>query len=63
MTPKSERWKTPGKSAESILNYFWMVLGAYILVAGTYVRTRCFDFAMLLQDADEGMYRYRYRVL
>ncbi|KAF5345039.1 hypothetical protein D9758_010420 [Tetrapyrgos nigripes] len=35
--PGKERWRGPLRSAETLMNYFFILLGFYILIAGTYV--------------------------
>jgi len=37
MNPPNVRWKGPRQTFETLLNYFWIAFGLYILVAGTYV--------------------------
>ncbi|KAF5391199.1 hypothetical protein D9757_003160 [Collybiopsis confluens] len=37
MYPGKSKWDGPLRSAETLLNYFFILLGAYITVAGTYV--------------------------
>ncbi|KAE9394048.1 hypothetical protein BT96DRAFT_1022720 [Gymnopus androsaceus JB14] len=36
MYPGQQKWAGPLRSAETLLNYFFILLGAYITVAGTY---------------------------
>jgi hypothetical protein len=36
--PGATRWAGPWRSAETLLNYFWIAFGLYVLIAGTYVR-------------------------
>ncbi|KAL0946450.1 hypothetical protein HGRIS_012673 [Hohenbuehelia grisea] len=37
MHPPSTRWSGIGRSLETLLNYFFILLGFYVLIAGTYV--------------------------
>ncbi|KAJ7579073.1 transmembrane amino acid transporter protein-domain-containing protein [Mycena floridula] len=37
MTPGSKRWSSPLRIFETLVNYFFILLGGYVLVAGTYV--------------------------
>ncbi|KAL0571542.1 hypothetical protein V5O48_010418 [Marasmius crinis-equi] len=37
LTPRATRWAGLGKSFETLVNYFFILLGLFILVAGTYV--------------------------
>ncbi|KAH7908151.1 transmembrane amino acid transporter protein-domain-containing protein [Hygrophoropsis aurantiaca] len=34
--PRSTRWSTPLRAAETVFNYFLILLGAYVLIAGSY---------------------------
>lgn len=36
--PGAKRWAGVGRSLETAFNYFLILFGAYVLVAGTYVR-------------------------
>lgn len=47
MYPGHKKWAGPLRSAETLLNYFFILLGAYITVAGTYVGTH-FEFFRLI---------------
>lgn len=40
--PGAKKWAGLGRSLETVFNYFLILFGAYVLVAGTYVRTFIF---------------------
>jgi hypothetical protein len=48
--PGKEKWATPLRSLETLVNYFLILLGAYVLVAGTYVRTTSPAMTSLVSD-------------
>jgi len=37
MYPGEAKWRGIGRTMETLLNYFWILFGLYILIAGTYV--------------------------
>ena len=46
--PGSKKWAGPRRSLETAFNYFLIVFGLYILVAGTYVKSLFTDIGRVL---------------
>jgi hypothetical protein len=40
--PGQEKWNGKWRTAETLLNYFLILFGLYMLVAGTYVRRKTY---------------------